>query len=353
VGLRTESLRFIGKENTVDLQETALVVEGNLLKAGLLGIELLFRRALADWSAVTIPYSRITAVRYVRFPLLRLAALAFLVVLFAVPTALAFLNPDVLLDIALVDFGLFLLALYVSIRVPARYAIRFRARDGRRAKLMLQVKSKKLRAEFARRLADNREAAARFADRAGPAGGPDPLAAPRARTPVWLVVFVVLFLLAAAAVVPVLAGLVSDVLDRPGGVYRPPTAVGGGIPSAGPPAPKAAAKAAPVADINPETIKAGLVGQSFTFQSGPGPISKRWRIEPGEIKELEVLDTETVGDILRTVHVRVGLEGTRQRLRGTLTVMYIRQGNGWVLGVVTPKAGADFKPLPMELTDLE
>ena len=130
VGLRTESLRFIGKENTVDLQETALVVEGNLLKAGLLGIELLFRRALADWSAVTIPYSRITAVRYVRFPLLRLAALAFLVVLFAVPTALAFLNPDVLLDIALVDFGLFLLALYVSIRVPARYAIRFRARDG-------------------------------------------------------------------------------------------------------------------------------------------------------------------------------------------------------------------------------
>ena len=78
VGVFGGAVRFVGRENTVHLQETALVAEGNLLKVGLLGLEILFRRALAEWSAVTVPYSRITAARYVRFPLLRVIALVVL-----------------------------------------------------------------------------------------------------------------------------------------------------------------------------------------------------------------------------------------------------------------------------------
>ena len=52
-----QKLRFSGRENTVQLQEAVLAIEGNILKVGLLGLDTLFRPVLAEWSSVTIPYS--------------------------------------------------------------------------------------------------------------------------------------------------------------------------------------------------------------------------------------------------------------------------------------------------------
>src|SRR5215204_507603 len=101
VGMFGGAVRFVGKENTVHLQETALVAEGNLLKVGLLGLELLFRRALAEWSTITVPYSRITAVRYVRFPALRVVALVVLAACLAVPVLASLSEPAAGLALAI------------------------------------------------------------------------------------------------------------------------------------------------------------------------------------------------------------------------------------------------------------
>ena len=74
-GIFSTPLRMVGRQNTIALLETSLVFEGNLLKIGVLGMELLFRAALAEWTSVTVPYSRIIRAKYVRFPLMRLLAL--------------------------------------------------------------------------------------------------------------------------------------------------------------------------------------------------------------------------------------------------------------------------------------
>lgn len=163
-GVFVRPLRFVGREKTVQLQETALVVEGNVLKVGLLGIEMLFRRALAEWSSVTVPYSRITRVKYARFPLFRLLALLYLI---GWPTfsLLVAVGPGGVaggLTGFLIGTVPAALAVYVFVRVPPRYVIDFRARDGARTRLMMHVRGTKLRRAFAARLAEYREAAKKF-----------------------------------------------------------------------------------------------------------------------------------------------------------------------------------------------
>lgn len=177
------ALRFVGRENTVQLSETALVVEGNLLKVSLFGLELLFRRALAEWSSVTIPYSRVTRAKLVRFPALRVLALL-LVCGGAVGAVMATLGTlygnDPNAPIWVVVFVVLALgAGYVAARVPPRFVIRFRARDGRQNLLMFRVTARPQRREFDRKLAEYREAARRFAAEASPAA--DPVVRPRRR----------------------------------------------------------------------------------------------------------------------------------------------------------------------------
>lgn len=174
-GVVSRPLRFVGREKTVHLQETALVVEGNLLKVGLLGLELMFRRALAEWSSVTIPYSRITRVRYVRFPLLRLLSLVYLWG-WPIFSILVALGPGFLAGLTGFLIGLIpgVVAVYVLVRVPPRFVIDFRTRDGQRSRLMLHVTPKPLLMEFAARLQEFRDAAGRFRtpDEGPKRGGP-------------------------------------------------------------------------------------------------------------------------------------------------------------------------------------
>ena len=69
-----------GRRGSVHLQETALVVEGDLLRFRfLLGIEWLFRQALSEWTSVTVPYARIERVRRSRLWPLRSVSLLLVV----------------------------------------------------------------------------------------------------------------------------------------------------------------------------------------------------------------------------------------------------------------------------------
>jgi WD40 repeat protein len=162
--LFTSGLRFVGREKTVQLQETALVVEGNLLKIGLLGLELLFRRVLAEWSSVTIPYSRIYRVRYIRFPLMRRLSLFYLI-LWPLFSALLLLTVGVeeMWELCALAGIPGVAALFALFYVSPRHAIEFRTKSGARTRLVLQVSGKRLREEFLHKLDEYRIQAKNFA----------------------------------------------------------------------------------------------------------------------------------------------------------------------------------------------
>ena len=172
--LTGRTLRFTGRRNSIDLQETALVAEGDLLLFPCLGLERLFGRVLSARTTVTVPYSRLLAVRYRPRRVLRLVLLAGL-------AAVMFLNfqlprmpaaewtsldavGDALLAVPFVALGA---VVWWGIR-PA-YAVRFRARGGRRTRLHFAVRSRAVRAQFDAALAEYRRAARAHA----PAGGGD------------------------------------------------------------------------------------------------------------------------------------------------------------------------------------
>ncbi len=146
LGLSSQAgLRLVGKENNVQLLETALVVEGNLLKVGLLGLERLFRAALAEWTTVTVPYSRVERARLVRWPTFRVFGATLLAV---PPLVVPFdLANGVLLATFLVPLGLVLVW-----RSKPQYEVRFRTRDGRRRKFRFRIADRRLARAFDARL---------------------------------------------------------------------------------------------------------------------------------------------------------------------------------------------------------
>src|SRR5438477_11584329 len=94
-------MTFVGRTNTLQLLDTALVVEGPRRMLALYGVDLFFQQALSEWTMVTVPYSRIERCRYYRRWLARGFALAW----FVLPTAVGLVfsvlswfweSPDVL-----------------------------------------------------------------------------------------------------------------------------------------------------------------------------------------------------------------------------------------------------------------
>jgi hypothetical protein len=163
LGLFGDAVRFVRGPKTVQLQETALVVEGNVLKVGLIGLEVLFRAALAEWSSVTIPYARITRVKFSRLPLLRALALGVLPLWALAVVVAGFGGFATAVEVFLYGLIPTLPALYVFARVSPRFVLDFRAKSGRRKRLLFHVTDKKLRAAFGAKLAEYREAATRHA----------------------------------------------------------------------------------------------------------------------------------------------------------------------------------------------
>src|SRR4051812_9631405 len=77
------ALRFVGKRHTVQLQETALVIEGEILRFSFPVLDMLFQRALCEWTTITIPYTRIKEFRFSRRWLFRGVMAAFLIILWS------------------------------------------------------------------------------------------------------------------------------------------------------------------------------------------------------------------------------------------------------------------------------
>jgi hypothetical protein len=164
-GIVTRALRFTGRRNTLHLQETALVMEGELIRFGYIGFERLIPRALAEWTTVTVPYGRIVRVRYQRRTLLRVLialALVFGFVLFAVLTiqGVGFMELVMLVPTLAL---LVVLAVFLFRAFPRCYKLVFRTRDGKVARVSFRVKRPADRNAFAARLAEYRTAAAAFA----------------------------------------------------------------------------------------------------------------------------------------------------------------------------------------------
>lgn len=144
------ALRFVGRQSNVQLTETALVCEGALLKVGLLGLEVYFRGAMSEWSAVTIPFSRIDEARQVNWPTPRI--IAALCVVLCIPTL----------------YGPFI-ALYLVWRLRGHYRVQYRDKAGVERAVRFRIRDKKIRAEFDRKLQVYRRAAAQVLGEGGAA----------------------------------------------------------------------------------------------------------------------------------------------------------------------------------------
>jgi hypothetical protein len=159
--LRTRTLRLSGRQGSVDLQEPALVIEGNLLRFGLFGIEWLFRRALSEWTTVTVPYSRIIAVRRSRAWLVRVL-MALVAVLGWALIAFSFaLAPN--LDALTVVSGVILTVLcgYIIFRLRPKITVVFRTKAERKIRISFLMRKRATRLTFLDALAAHRAAAAR------------------------------------------------------------------------------------------------------------------------------------------------------------------------------------------------
>jgi hypothetical protein len=163
---RSRPLRLGGRRGSLHLQEPALVFEGELLRFRLFGVEWLFRRALSEWTTVTVPYSRIVSVRRTRAWLLRLvlalsiaAAWAAAIWVFAEVPAEILLSEVVVVVVIVVT----VLGGYALLRVRPTVTVVYRPKTGRRVRVTFLVRRGATRRAFVDALAAHRAAAARHA----------------------------------------------------------------------------------------------------------------------------------------------------------------------------------------------
>lgn len=177
-------LHFVGRLNSIQLLETALVIEGNLKTLGLWVIDLLFRQALSEWTTVTIPYSRIVRCKYSR-NLLGAVALfllvflpTFLITALAIigssePSAQEFLAIAIAGAVLLIPVSIVFLLLCYLFDVGPRATLVYRRPDGRLIQVCFRIRPRALRTMFLERLEANRKSAgdAGSATELAPVGG--------------------------------------------------------------------------------------------------------------------------------------------------------------------------------------
>lgn len=157
-------LGFIGRDNTLHLQETALVIEGDLVRFRLPILDLFVKRAFAEHSLITIPYSRIVRFTRARY----IAAKVLYWLLAAAVYALVFrtvwdtLDPEGSAYVLTLTGLLFLLIGYLVHRFfRARHVLVFRRADGTRCVVCFCLTRRKQRLRFVELLKANRDAARR------------------------------------------------------------------------------------------------------------------------------------------------------------------------------------------------
>jgi hypothetical protein len=161
--VRSRVLRLGGRRGSLHLQEPALVLEGELLRFRLFGVEWLFRRALSEWTTVTVPYSRIVAVRRSRAWLLRCLSVVAIAAAWAgaawAYSAAPDMDPLTSIMVVLVTVP----AGYVLVRVRPTVTVVYRPKTGRRVRVTFLVRRRATRRAFVEALTAHRAAAARHA----------------------------------------------------------------------------------------------------------------------------------------------------------------------------------------------
>jgi hypothetical protein len=157
----TKRLAFVGRQNTIHLQETALVVEGDLMRLRLPFFDWMVQRALAEWSMVTIPYSRIGRHTYATYIVWRV--LCWLV---TIPVVGLIMMPFVMMageaDPYFLLVGVVLLVLVgvlIHLLFRPRHILRFLHADGKPRVICFYFRSRKQRLKFTELLKENRKAA--------------------------------------------------------------------------------------------------------------------------------------------------------------------------------------------------
>jgi hypothetical protein len=155
---RVDRLWFVGNRNTLQLLETALVIEGYRMRFFFPLLDHFFRQPLSEWTTLTVPYSRILRFQYAPRILLRVLVTALLCLpiglsLFELafadpkwdPASGAFLAPLVVL--------ILVLTLYCNFRMFAsRNYLWYRQSNGRRAVLVFRIRSRKMQQAFEQQL---------------------------------------------------------------------------------------------------------------------------------------------------------------------------------------------------------
>lgn len=135
---------FIGRRNTIHLQETALVIEGDLLRFRLPIIDWFVRRVFCEWTMVTVPYSRIVRHRYCRYRAVKV--LWWLLV--AGVGALLLVFGGEYRGVGLVVLVLCVLGLLLHFVFRPRHVLTFRGADGKRRLVCFRITSRPQRQKF-------------------------------------------------------------------------------------------------------------------------------------------------------------------------------------------------------------
>jgi hypothetical protein len=160
---RSNVIRLGGSRGSLHLQETALVAEGELVRFRYFGVEWLFRRALSEWTTVTIPYARITSVGYRRSRVLGLLLMLAIAVAAAASVTMYLVADDTWKGLLAAAPSAIVVAVLGGLTLLNRrsYHVAFRGKDGRSRVLAFVVRTKRLRRPFLDTLAAHRTAAAR------------------------------------------------------------------------------------------------------------------------------------------------------------------------------------------------
>ncbi len=156
-------LVFIGRRNTIHLQETALVIEGDLMRFHLPIVDWFVRRVFCEWTTLTVPYSRIVRHRYCRYRAVKV--LWWLLVAGVGALLLVFGGEP--WGVGLVVLVLCVLGLLLHFVFRPRHVLTFRGADGKRRLVCFRFTSPAQRQKFLGLLQANLDAV-----RALPASAP-------------------------------------------------------------------------------------------------------------------------------------------------------------------------------------
>ena len=150
---------FIGRRNTIHLQETAVVIEGDRMRFQLPIIDRFVRRVFCEWTMVTVPYSRIVRHKHCTYRTAKVLWWLFAALVAGLMTFLFVLQPHKEYEaLALLLPALALVGLLVHLLLRQRHVLVFRGADGKRRLVCFRITSRPQRKQFLNLLKANLDA---------------------------------------------------------------------------------------------------------------------------------------------------------------------------------------------------